>query len=344
MSPFLGRPTLVTGCRVVESGAQERTGAPSAVEAAVRQCTRLVESLDAATPAAWARGEPAQSVAPRIERIEARITAAAAAVRDDDVPLSELTDAGPLIRTACVQGAEQLPSYAQRLEEVWAAWAAITLSHPTYEAVRRSRNDHRPWNLQDLLHAAESIGAETETPPDIVLDCFLGNHPLPFGPSDDQELRLDRHGYAHTPSSAAGAALSALELADGDVFYDLGSGLGGPTMMAALGSRARCRGIEVHAAYVDRAQTTALALGLREDLFVAADALEHDWSDGNAFYLFNPFPPPVLRQVCERLRRIGRQREVRVACFHTRLGEGFAATARHGAVTVYRTMDGDGRC
>jgi hypothetical protein len=82
-------------------------------------------------------------------------------------------------------------------------------------------------------------------PPDIVLDCLLGNHPLPFGPSDDQELRCARHGYADSPPSAAVAALSALDLAEGDVFYDLGSGL------AAIGSRARCRGIEVHAAYVD---------------------------------------------------------------------------------------------
>jgi Histone methylation protein DOT1 len=124
---------------------------------------------------------------------------------------------------------------------------------------------------------------------------------------------------------------------EGDVFYDLGSGVGGPTLLAALGTRARCRGVEVHAAYVDRARTTARALGLRDHVFVVADALEHDWSDGNRFYLFNPFPAHVLRLVGERLRQIGRRREVRIACFHTRLGDGFAATAVRGAVTVYRT-------
>lgn len=231
----MGRLTLVTGCRVVEAGTPEKAGASSDVEPMVS----LFESLDRATLAGRSSGELNLWIAPWFERIERRLAALAEAARDDRVLLSELTGAGPLIRTACVQGAERLPRLQAQFEALWARWADITLSHPTYETVRRSRDSHRPWTLQRLQDAAQRIGAETETPADIVLDCLLGNHPLPFGPSDDQELRCARHGYAHSPPSAWVAAFSALELAESDVSYDLGSGLGGPTLMAALGSRAR---------------------------------------------------------------------------------------------------------
>lgn len=306
------------------------------VDATVGRFERLFAWLEATALAAQASGAPDDWLEPWIAQIETRLTALDARVRHNRVAFSELVGAGSAIRTVCVDSADRLPSHATRFEALWNAWAHITRAHPTYRHLSARRSAGRPWTLPRLLHAAEHLGIETETPSDVVLDCLLGNHPLPFGPSDSHERRCARNGYSHSPSKAALAALATLHLAEGDMFYDLGSGLGSPTVLATLGSRAQCRGIEIHAAYVDRARATADALGLRDDLFVAADVLEHDWSDGNRFYLFNPFSSSVLCRVSDRLRLLSRRREVHVACIHTHLGEGFAATLRRGIVTHYQ--------
>jgi hypothetical protein len=45
----------------------------------------------------------------------------------------------------------------------------------------------------------------------------------------------------------------------------------------------------------------------------------------------------VLRSVSNRLRHLGQRRRIHIGCVHTCLGDGFAATARQGIVTVYKT-------
>lgn len=324
---------------ISERGLASWVESPTGGEVTVSHFVWLFEWLDAAVLAARATGVPEEWVVPWFRRIEARLESLAATAEQDRASLDELIQAGPLIRTVCVRGAEYVHACQDRFAAAWATWEGLISAHPTYVVLvtRRRSLAARPWHLERLIETATDLGAQTGTSQEAVLDCLLGNVPLPFGPSDDRELRFGRHGYAHAPPGAAIAAVEALALGEGDVFYDLGSGLGSPTLLATLASRARCRGIEVHDFYVHRATATAKAFGLREDLFVVADVTDYDWSDGNKFFLFNPFVPEVLEWVSDRLRRLGRCKTVDVACLYAHLGEGFAVTARRGAVTVYRT-------
>jgi tRNA/tmRNA/rRNA uracil-C5-methylase (TrmA/RlmC/RlmD family) len=114
-------------------------------------------------------------------------------------------------------------------------------------------------------------------------------------------------------------ALSLLELGPGDTFYDLGSGLGLPTLIAALSSEAACRGVEYHRRYVERAEENARQLGLAGVRFHCGDASAFDWTDGNKFYMFDPFPADVLERIAARLLEVARERPIRVACYANRL-------------------------
>lgn len=119
--------------------------------------------------------------------------------------------------------------------------------------------------------------------------------------------------YQPTPARHALELLARLQLSDGDVLIDLGSGLGHVPLLVAACTPARGLGIEHEAAYVASARACARALGLRRAGFVHADAREADLSAGTVFYLYTPFTGDLLAQVLQRLRDMSAQRAIRIA-------------------------------
>jgi SAM-dependent methyltransferase len=107
-------------------------------------------------------------------------------------------------------------------------------------------------------------------------------------------------------------ALAEVPVVPGDVFIDLGSGLGKVVLLAALVTGATARGVELQAPLAARAREAALRLEL-DVRFVAGDVRDADLDDGTVFFLYVPFTGPVLAAVLERLRRVAERRAI-VVC------------------------------
>ena len=246
-----------------------------------------------------------------------------------------LAGSAPVLH-ACATIAERQPALATTCEALWQTCSDAVNAQPVAEAARAlaDRVRDRGWRYAELARAAQRLARRTQVPAATVLELALGTLPLPFGHSDTHERARGRTGHAATAVDAAITAIAHLELVAGDTFYDLGAGLGLPTCVAALTSTAVCRGVEYHAAYVARASAHARRLGLANARFFVGDATTFDFSDGNKFYLFNPFGPTVLRRVAARLSELARRRPIRIACWHVAL-PGFDAVISDGPLRVY---------
>ena len=119
--------------------------------------------------------------------------------------------------------------------------------------------------------------------------------------------------YQPTPARHVFALLRRLPLTADDVLVDIGSGLGHVPLLAAIGTRARCIGVERDGAYVDCARRCAEELGLRNAAFVCQDARDADLSSGTVFYLYTPFRGEMLEQMLARLESEAARRPIRVA-------------------------------
>ena len=102
------------------------------------------------------------------------------------------------------------------------------------------------------------------------------------------------------------------ELGEGDVLYDLGAGLGKVTLSTAWLSVARAKGVEMEPAYTREAEARARALRFERAEMLCADAREVDYSDGTAFYLYDPFRGAILEAVLAKIRAGAADRKIRV--------------------------------
>ncbi len=104
-----------------------------------------------------------------------------------------------------------------------------------------------------------------------------------------------------TPRLALRILLEILHAGPGDIFYDLGCGLGVPTIVASLLCK-RATGIDVLAPILDHPRQVATALKLRNAKFIAGDFREQDFSDGTAFYSYSTcFSPETRALLAEKV-------------------------------------------
>jgi SAM-dependent methyltransferase len=99
------------------------------------------------------------------------------------------------------------------------------------------------------------------------------------------------------------------------VFYDLGAGLGRPTILAHLVSGAKARGVELSGELCGLARASAADLNLTGVAFIKGDAREVDNSEGTVFFLFTPFKGEIFRQVFARLYERSRAGSIRIATY-----------------------------
>lgn len=100
------------------------------------------------------------------------------------------------------------------------------------------------------------------------------------------------------------AVLDAMRLRPRDVFFDIGCGKGRVLCCAAQVPLRRVVGIEMNpeAAAAARANSARMRGRRAPVQVIEGDARKADYTDGTAFYLFNPFGADVLRAVLERIR------------------------------------------
>ena len=121
--------------------------------------------------------------------------------------------------------------------------------------------------------------------------------------------------YQATPARIVLDLVRRLQIGPGDVFYDLGSGLGRVAIVVGLASDAQVQGVEYEPAYVDYARRRARILNVPRTTFINADAREVDYADGTIFYLYTPFKGKILQGVLDLLRYAARRRRIRVCTY-----------------------------
>ncbi len=101
-------------------------------------------------------------------------------------------------------------------------------------------------------------------------------------------------------------------IAETDVFYDLGCGLGRVLMLVTLLTGAAAVGVEVERSYCRYAQLNAEALKLTTIQIQNADARVATYTDGSIFFMYHPFTGEILERVLQRLRIHAEGRRIRL--------------------------------
>ncbi|HTJ12648.1 MAG TPA: class I SAM-dependent methyltransferase [Dinghuibacter sp.] len=133
-----------------------------------------------------------------------------------------------------------------------------------------------------------------------VLDLFLQKL-LPGGPLPEPTITPgpDMVYYQKTPAHLILELTQYLKPTD--VFVDLGSGLGQPSILVNLLTNIPAIGVEIDPAFHAYATRVAEALQLDDVTFINADAQNADLERGTVFFLYTPFRGALLQTVLQRL-------------------------------------------
>ena len=156
--------------------------------------------------------------------------------------------------------------------------------------------------LREEIRRGASLRTLIETYAGDALDSFVaalflrGEMPVP-----QREREPEMVFYQPTP---AHIVMQMIErgIGAGDVFYDLGSGLGQVAMLVHLLTGATVKGIEYEPAYVAYARRCAADLNLAGVSFINEDARNVNYDDATVAFLYTPFTGRMLRDALERLR------------------------------------------
>jgi len=128
---------------------------------------------------------------------------------------------------------------------------------------------------------------------------------IAYPPLDEPEAVPELIAYTPSGYDEIVHALDSTELAPGERFLDIGSGLGKAVMLAALLAGASSVGVERDPALHERAEGAARLLGLREARFACVDAQEMAPSDADVVFMYLPFTGGTLSRVLQRLFEAG---------------------------------------
>jgi hypothetical protein len=110
--------------------------------------------------------------------------------------------------------------------------------------------------------------------------------------------------YQKTPARIVFELVEQAQFGEGDVFFDIGSGLGQVVMLVNLMSGVNAKGIEFEPAYFAYAMACADQLNLPAVEFINADARGVDYSAGTVFFMYTPFSGFMLAEMLLVLRRV----------------------------------------
>jgi hypothetical protein len=148
------------------------------------------------------------------------------------------------------------------------------------------------------------------------LDIFI-NGLTHFQPMPEQRKALEPEMvyYQKTPARIVFELVEKVRFVSGDVFFDLGSGLGQVAIHVNLLAGIKTIGIEFEPAFCDYATDCAAALNLPGVTFINTDARQADYSQGTVFFLYTPFTGEMLTEVLERLRKESLLRKINIITY-----------------------------
>jgi hypothetical protein len=121
--------------------------------------------------------------------------------------------------------------------------------------------------------------------------------------------------YQPTPARHIFSLIGQTALTAADVLVDLGSGLGHVPLLVSICTRACSIGIELEAAYIERARQGAQKLNLDRVSFIQQDARAANLSSGTVFYLYTPFTGSMMDRMLDLLQREAATRRIRICTY-----------------------------
>jgi hypothetical protein len=121
--------------------------------------------------------------------------------------------------------------------------------------------------------------------------------------------------YQPTPARIVLDLATRLRSGAGEVFYDLGSGLGQVCVLVHLLAGVSAVGVEIDPALCVYGRRMARRLGLSGVTFVVGDARDVDLTSGTLFFLYTPFTGELLEAVLDRLCRVAARQPIRLGSY-----------------------------
>lgn len=143
---------------------------------------------------------------------------------------------------------------------------------------------------------------------------ILINALLSFGamPEQTKELQPEMVFYQKTPARVVFELVEKAHFDKGDVFFDLGSGLGQVAILVNLLSGVAACGVEFEPAFCNYARQCARRLNLANVTFLNEDARKADYRKGTVFFMYTPFEGKMLQEVLAILRMEAQSRRIRI--------------------------------
>jgi len=117
--------------------------------------------------------------------------------------------------------------------------------------------------------------------------------------------------YQQTPARIIFQLAEMAHFKPGEVFFDIGSGLGQVGMLVNLLTGAKTIGVEYEPAYCNYARNCAIELNLTGVEFINTDARKADYSHATIFFMYTPFEGEMLQQMLDILRQHAKSRIIR---------------------------------
>jgi hypothetical protein len=200
----------------------------------------------------------------------------------------------------------------QRMEQI--NERLFELARSRIRSGKHTPREHRAWFDQFTDYGPRQLG-QPHTGYDALDALIDGMLHVDRAPQARQAPTPEMVHLEPTPAGVILEMVDRLHLVPGDVFYDLGSGLGQVAILVHLLAGIRTVGVELEPAYIEVACDHAWELGLSDVTFVNEDARTADYARGSVFYLFTPFMGRMLQAVLDRLRQEARARPIRICSY-----------------------------
>lgn len=153
---------------------------------------------------------------------------------------------------------------------------------------------------------------------DATLDRWLGLKMAQTEPQIDydtlnRQFGFEQYIYEGTPYTYIRKFLRVLGPTEGMKIYDLGAGYGRVVVYGAITHpRVDFYGIEIVPNRAKQAQNSIERFGLENAEIIQANVLDQPLSDGDIFFLFNPFFRDTLIKIIERLHGVSKAKQITV--------------------------------
>lgn len=160
--------------------------------------------------------------------------------------------------------------------------------------------------------ARRTVAGSGRREEDIFLHRLLG---LPDAPASTPTTEIyGANPFISTTAAMVQRFIGVCKPKKNDIIYDLGCGVGFVTILCALLSDARSRGIEIRPDLAERGIEAIAKNRIPRCEIMVGDVRRAALSDGTIFHLYAPFYGTVLKEVAHMLDRLAAEKPIKIFC------------------------------